>query len=440
MAANVGPSVSLTGGVLRVSDRTANIHPTAYDPKVTRYAPLDTYPLTLLLDKLPKGRTFESRTFNWFEKPFNSLTGTINDVYTTNSFGTAVSTAKNAGDTVYVNPDTAGYAKLRNMREYDNVEIYTDNGKKSVRGYVTAVHLGSVGSSYFSFVLDTNDTNSVLADTSLYWTITGRGEEEVHELGDAITEHETQYTNYMQMMEEAHIISEAELYELSRIEEDLKKDKELDSLQRLNQRRELAFLEGTKRLIGDRYYTGGLRWWLNQYESGNLIDWTTDTTYSASTDTVTNGLLPFLKRFLLPLRQWSKPGARKILVCSQTVRGILDECVLNAGMYQIDYNTNKYGINVSTLRGLDQELDIVEEPLFNNNPAKKYTVYIIEPELIARATTPYGALKRIPWSGLDDAGDNYKTYIKGGWRVVEGYQFRRPGAHAIIENFGRDKS
>ena len=115
-------------------------------------------------------------------------------------------------------------------------------------------------------------------------------------------------------------------------------------------------------------------------------------------------------------------------------------CVLNSGMYQIDYGTNKYGINVGTLRGLDQEIEIVEEPLFNTNPAKKYTVYILEPSLVQRRTTAYGNLKRIPWSTLDADGAEYKTYIKGGWSVAEGYQFRRPGAHAIIENFGLDKA
>lgn len=434
------PNVSLTPGVLRVGDRTANIHPTWWDPKVTRYSPLDTYPITLLLDNLPKAGNVGSRSFQWFEKPFNSLTGSIDDVYTTSSLGTAVSTAKSAGDTVYIKPDSTGFTKIRNLREYDNVEIYSGSVRNRITGYVTAVHVGSSGNSYFAVVLDTTDSNQVLVGTSLVWTITGRGEEEVHELADSISEHETEYGNYIQQMEESHSISEAELYEDSRLEEDIKKDKEMDSLQRLNQRREFAFLEGYKRKIGDRYYAGGLRWMLSTYESGNIIDWRTDTAYSASTDTVLSGLLPFTKRVTLPLRKWSKPGARKMLVCSQTVRSIIDECVLNSGHYHIDYETKKYGLNVAVLRGLDQEIEIVEEPLFNDNDAKKYTVYIIEPDLIARRTTAYGSLKRIPWSTLNDAGDNYKTYIKGGWRVAEGYQFRRPSAHAIIENFGLDKA
>ena len=319
----------------------SNIHPEYWDPKVTRYSPLDTYPLNLLLDNIAKGGTVTSRTFHWFERPFNQLTGSIDDIYTTSGLVTAASGAAASGTTVYVKPDSTGLPKIKNVREYDTIEIYSGSVYGSVRGYVTSVHYGTVDNSYFALVTTETDTNQVLAGTSLVWTITGRGEEEIHELADSITEHETEYSNYIQQMEESHTISQAELYEASRIEEDVKKDKEMDSLQRLNQRRELAFLEGSKLKLGDRYFTGGLRWFLNQYESGNIIDWRTDTTYSASTDTVLGGLLPFTKRLLLPLRQWSKPGSRKLLVCSQTVRNIIDECVLNSGMYQIDYGTDR---------------------------------------------------------------------------------------------------
>lgn len=435
------PTQRLTAGVLRVGDRTANIHPEGWDPKVSHYRPLDTYPLTLTLDNMPSGGVIPSRVWNWFEKPFNSLTGSITDIYTTNNVvsGTGVSGTPAAGTTVYVKPDSTGFTKIRNLKEYDNVEIYSSSVRGRISGYVTAVHVGTAANSWFSVVTDATDSSSVLAGTGLSWTITGRGEEEVHELGDSISEHETQFYNYVATMEEAHTISEDELNEDSRLEEDVKKDKEMESLQRLNQRRELMFLEGHRRVLGDRYFAGGLRYFLNTYESANIVDWRTDTTYSASTDTVLGGIIPFTKRLSQYTRQWSPVGTRKILLCSQTVRGILDEAVLNSGQYRIDYETKKYGLNVAVLKGLDQEIEIMEEPLFNSNPAKTYTVYMIEPGTIMRRTVKNGKLMRIPWSGLGQAGDEYKTYIKGGWRVKETYQFKRIASHAIIENFGLDK-
>lgn len=436
------PSVIQTPGVLRVGDRQPNIHPESWDPKVQRYNPLDTYPLMMKLDSLPKGGPIKSRVHHWWEKPFNGLTGSITDIYTTNNVvsGTGSSgTSYVAGDEHFVKPDSTGFTKIYNITEYDQIEIYSTSVRKSVRGYTTSKHVGTSSNSWFNFILLEADSSGVLGGTGLYWTIVSRSEQEVRELKDAVNEHETGYQNYVETMEVAHSISEDELNEETRTEEDLKMDKEMESLQRLNQYREMSVLEGTYTKIGDRYFAGGLRYFLNTYESANIIDWRTDTTYSASTDSVLGGSIPFIKNLSMYTRQWSKPGTRKMLLCSQTVRGILDDCVLNAGMYKIDYETTKYGLNVAVLKGLDQEIEIVEEPLFNLNPAKTYTVYMIEPDRIQRRTVKDGELMRIPWSSLKQPGDTYKSYIKGGWRVKETYQWNRLASHAIIENFGLAK-
>lgn len=436
------PTVTLTPGALTINQRTANIHPQAWDPTLHRYSPLNRWPLTTILDKIGTGRT-DSRVFHWFEKPFNSLTGGIDDTYTTNNVvsGTAVSGATAAGVTVYLKPSTSGYAKLRNVREFANLEVYSTSVRGAIRGYVTAVHVGTSANSYIGFVLDEADTSEVLAGTGLSWTITGSGEDEIHELPESVAEHETEYYNYVGTMLEAFRASEDEMNEASRLNNDIKSELEMDALHRLNQSRELALLEGTRRVTGNRYYAGGLRWFLSQYEPTNIINWRTDTTYSSSTDTVLGGSVPFLKRLSERLREFSDPGTRKIMVCSQRVRGIIDECVLASGMYNIGYETNKYGLHVAVLRGLDNEIELVEEPLFNSNDAKKNTVYILEPSLIRRKTVKDGELKKIPWSDLkNQEGDEYKSYSVGGWRVKETYQFTRLQAHCIIENFGIDKA
>lgn len=434
------PSVIQTPGTLTIAQRTANIHPQAWDPTLHRYSPLNQWPLTTILDKIGSGMT-DSKVYNWFEKPFNSLTGGITDVYTTSGLGTGVSTATAAAATVYLKPDATGYTKLRNVREYQNLEVYSTSVRGSIRGYVTHVHVGSVDNSYIAFVLDAEDTAQVLVGTGLSWTITGSGEDEIHELPASVAEHETQYFNYVGTLLESFRVTEDEMNEASRLNNDIKSELEMDALHRLNQSRELALLEGARRKLGDRYFAGGLRYFLNAHESSNIINWRTDTTYSSNTDTVLGGSIPFLKRLSERLREFSNPGTRKIMVCSQRVRGIIDECVINSGMYNIGYETNKYGLHVGVLRGLDNEIELIEEPLFNSNEAKKNTVYILEPSLIKRKTVKDGELKKIPWSSLSNQdGSDYKSYSEGGWRVKETYQFTRLQAHAIIENFGIDKA
>jgi hypothetical protein len=433
------PSIVLKGGAVKIANRTTNIHPDAWDPKLSKFSPLGQWPLTTVLDKIGSGQ-IPSRVFHWFEKPFNSLTGSISDTYTTSGLVTAVTGATASGTTVYIKPDAAGFAKLRNMRENDNIEIYSGSVYGRISGYTTAVHIGTVDNSYFSFVLNATDSSEVLAGTSLVWTITGRGEEELHELPDSVSEHETEYYNYVSTMLEAFKASEDEINELSRLDENYREELEMDALHRLNQRREFQLLEGVRSVRGDIYNAGGLRWFLEQYEPTNIINWRTDTTYSASTDTVLGGSIPFLKRLSERLREFSPAGTRKMMVCSQRIRGVIDECVINSGMYNIGYETNKYGLHVAVLRGLDNEIELLEEPLFNGNTAKKNTVYIIEPALIKRKTVKDGNLHKIPWSELNQSGDLYKSYTEGGWRVKETYQFLRLQSHCIIENFGIDKA
>jgi len=62
------PNVILTPGTLTIAQRTANIHPQAWDPTLHRFSPLNQWPLTTILDKIGSGMT-DSKVYNWFEKP-----------------------------------------------------------------------------------------------------------------------------------------------------------------------------------------------------------------------------------------------------------------------------------------------------------------------------------------------------------------------------------
>jgi hypothetical protein len=435
------PNIILTDGPVRRGDRTANIHPDSWDKRVEQYGPLGKYPLIRKLDNMPTGDPADI-IHHWFEKPFNSLTGTITDIYTTSDVvgGTGVSGTQVSGFTCYVKPDSTGYAKLANIKPYSQVEISSTSTRKSVRGYVTTVHVGTSSNSWFDFTLTEADASSVLAGTGLTWSVISDGFAEIRQLGTAVIEHETEYYNYAGTFEEAHSLSEREFHSDSRITEDKKMMRELDSRNTLDQKRERAVLEGSRLKLGDRYYAGGLRWFLTQYESGNIIDWRTDTTYSASTDTPLGGTIDFIKNLSVYLRQWSDPNEKKQLLCSATVRSFLDQCVMNSGVYQIGSETNEFGLNVTMLRGLDQPIEIVEEPLLNTDDAAKYRAYLIEPARLQRRPTKNGALKLLPWSTFEDASRRHATYIEGGWRAEETYQWNRLATHAIIENISLAKA
>lgn len=443
------PNTILTSGPQQVAQRTANVHPEHWDPRVVKYSPLDQmYPIITMLNKMRQGDPTTSRTRHYFEMPYNALTGNVDDVYTDTGFASAFGGSGVAGTVVVIKPTTADVNRVLNLRTNMQVEFHSTSVKDIVKARVVAVEPS--GNVSFTVVLLEADTNNVLAGTGLTWGIMQGNESELYELGEAINEQETEFYNYVYTDTEPFAITRDELREASRLEEDLREDKEYQALLRINQRREYTALEGVRSKIGTRYSAGGLRYFLKANEPANVVNWVSDTTYSASTDTVLGGTLPFLTRVLRQSRTWEKPGESTMFLTSAYVRSLINECVLNAGNFDIQHTTTKYGLKATTLMGLDTELDIVEDPNFNHWPSKERTGYLIRPERMKRhepkqmngtGISSRKGLQYVPWSGWPKMdGDNYKSSIKGGWICEETYSFNHLASFMIVDNLGYAKS
>jgi len=447
------PSLVVSRGTLRVAQRPANIHPESWDPKLDQYSPLAKYPLTTTLDAMPEGEPVPSSVHHWFTRPFFALNGAADDVYTSTSLASAYSSGPAAVNAeVCVKPSAADVEKLAAVEKYQQVLIHSTSVASAVRALITGVERsGSLAC--FTIRLLEADTNRVLEGTGLTWSLTQRSQGEETELGEGTNQHESDRYNYLYTDFEPFAISRRELRELSRRKEgmkDKKKERELDALDLLNQRREFTVLEGVRATYGDRYYAGGVRFFLQEHESSNIVNWRTDTTFSLGSDSVLGGTLPFLRRVLdAKTRPWSRVGAKKQLHMSAHLRSVIDECVLASGDYAIEYGTNKYGINVGWLRGLDNEVELVENALFNHYPAYANTIYVIDPENIKRHTpadegtsvSRAKGLEYIPWSAFKKMdGENFITRIKGGWGVEETFSFKQLASHAIIDNVGLTKA
>lgn len=443
-------TVSLTQGTLKVADRVSNIHPEHWDPKVERQTPLDKYPMVLTLDTLPQAQPSSSRIHHWWDKPFNSMTGGLDDVCTNAGLGTAWSaTGSAAGVQPYLKPTSADEYTLKNLRVGMQLNLYSSSVGKSIKGRITAVEpTGALPSITFKTLQA--DTNNVLTGTGLSWTALQKSNDEVYELGEATQEHESEFYNYFYTDDEPFAISFDEMDEMSRVDEDVRDEQEMDAKMRLDQRREYTFFEGWRDLSGTKYYTGGLRYFLTEHESSNIIDWKTDTTYSAATDDVVGGTLPFLKKLFVYQRKWMEPGSTVQMHVSATVWEILDRCVLHSGEYRITPGVNNYGINVGYLLGLKgQKIEIIENPLFEHYPEALNTAYIVVPDNCRRVPkntknsgqTFNKGICYVPWSKVKDMdGEDYISRIKGGWIAKESYQYRNLAANLIIDNLGLAKS
>lgn len=449
------PNVRLTAGNLRVADRTANIHPEHWEKKVDRYNPLDEFPATKILDRLKQGEETTSKKLHYFEKPFNALTGVISDVYNDIGLSSAFAGSGVVGTTVVIKPHTDSVNRLLNIKANMQVEIHSSSVNKSVKLYVTAVEPSGSFASFTAMLLEA-DTSNVLAGTGLTWIVGLGSEEEEFELGEGVNEHETEHWNYVYTDSEAFSITRDELNEFSRILEDKKKERELDALVRLTQRRENGFLEGVRDKRGTRYYAGGFRWALKEEDGSKtasqerqLVDWTEDTAFSASTDSIEQGTIPFIRRVLAYTRQYARPGAKPLALVSDYTRDLITELVLASGNYNISYGENKWGIDVTRIHGLEEELELAIEPLFNHYPARKRSMYIARFDYIKRhqvkmEDTSLGkrskGLEYVPWSAFKKMdGENFISRIKGGFIASESYSVRRRCCHAIIDNLGLSK-
>jgi hypothetical protein len=399
------PKVHITPGVLVRDDRVQNIHPEVWDSDLTRYFPLDQFPLQMYFDKVPSGPPVGDVVLHWWEKPFNTLTGEIGGIFTDTALSSAKSGNTSVGETLYIKPTTDDIVKVYNVRAGDQIEIWNSTNTAKVVGIVTAVYPGGSNAHFVITVIDGVAAINGGTSPKIYWTVLGRTEEEVHELPEGLAEHETEYSNYVQTMTEAHEISLLEYTVDSRIMEDKKKERELESLIRLYQRKEAACLDGIKYKAGTRYYAGGVRYFVSQYAPTNVINWKTDTAFSSPTDNPVPDTLMFIARVMQYLRTWDNPTQRKVMITSAYVRSLLNE--------------------------------FWEEPLFNVNEARKRCAYIINPENIQRRYLKNGELRQIPWSEpANQDGATYTTAMKGGWTVSETYKIVKPNSFAILENLG----
>lgn len=428
----------------------ANIHPQHWDGKVDRYDPLGDFPLMKFLDGMSEGDPAKDTVLNWFRKDYNALVGEVNDIYVDVGFNTAYSSGPAAvGTRLVVRPTTASLPALNNVQEGMQVIFRSTSTATNVKARVVAVSYEGAHPS-FTIVTIEADTSRALEGTGITWTLAQNSNGENWELGEAISEHETNEYNYIYTDSEPFAMSVREQRSFSRIMEDKKKERELDALRRLTWRREITALEGIRQKVGDIYYAGGLRFFLNEHHPDNIRDWRTDHSesdaLSAASDSPLMGTLPFLTRCFQKARPFARPGAKRVIETSSYGWGVINASVRASGSYQIDYATNRYGINVKYLRGQDEEWEIWENPQMDHTQAFKRTAYLIIPEHFKRHTPEDSAsnaskgLEYVKWSDpKKQDGETRTSRMKGGWITEETYTFRQLATHMIVDNLGETK-
>jgi len=398
------------------------------------------------LDGMKEGKPVESFEINWFRKDYNALVGNVNDVYNDTGFASAYSAGPAAiGTVLVIRPATDSLQNLKNVQVDMQVIFRSASTFTRAVGVVTAVAYEGTYPSFTVRMLKA-DTGRAMEGTGITWTLAQRSHGENYEIGDAISEQEGDTKNYLYTDTEPFALTLRAHREGSRIVEDRKKTLEMEALDRINWRREITALEGIRDQRGDKYYAGGLRYFLEQYHPGNIIDWRTDTAFSAASDTPRLGTLPFFQRVTQSLRKFTKPGAKRVIELGSYGWGVINESAKANGNYNIDEKTNRFGMRVKYLQGVDEEWEIWLNNQLDHSDFK-YTAYLMVPSYFQRHqpkdvnSKASKGLTYVKWSDpKNQDGENYTSRMKGSWIAEETYSFRQLACHAVIDNIGFDKA
>lgn len=444
------PDPITTRGVLLPSQRSNGVNRDSYNKNVTVYSPLGLqYPSFYQMEKRAKAakETVDSRVRTYFQQGHNSLSGAVTDVYTNTGLSTAYVSGGVINNTVYVKVPTSAFSALRCMQERWGVEIVDSTSGDRIGGYLpNTPTVAADDGTYFALVLLDNDTNNALASSTLRFSVTGQGLHPVNTLGQAVNEHETPYTNYVQEMNEAHEISEDEYYQAKNINDRmdmLKTRKERESLARLLEKRYRAFLLGRRAKLGEHYMAGGYYWFLKTYESSNIVNWRTDTTFSASTDRVSSGTIPFLRQIAVQANKYLESTDTLTMLLSLETKNIITQCAQQSGSYKIDKSTNEFGMEIERLTGVGHPIELMVDALFNTDDSLANQAALYPTKWVKLCPFVQGDIKRIKWSSLPTSderdGETYRTAMKGGWRVKETYEFHHIDSMFWLKGLGIEK-
>lgn len=435
----------LQTGTLTTDQRQSYMKDIDRRMSVYKLMPIQDFALTAFMDKLGSTPT-SSRTYKWTNQDFNALEETPIDVYTDSGLASAYSAAGAAGSTAYIKM-TAAAAQNFDVKDIVRVTRFNAGGYTEGELNCTVVQRMVRGNtdSFIGVTLNAADdsTTPVLAGGTLRINIVTTASGEIDQFGDSRFEEPFEYTNNIQHMMASAAISDLEAAERmanyygSNPEEELK----LIALYRLNQKRE------GMRLFGDYSSTGTLRSRglisaIETYASSNVIDWRSDTTFSTGAETWLQGFLPFARRLSEYGSRYSKMGSTKTMFTSSYVVNEICEAVLDSGEYIIEDTMSEYGtLPIKKLRGLNQDWELVQHPMFSVKDAYRYNAVLTEIPLLTTRVMNGLDLRFIPWKEREQrSGEEFTSAKKCGWEIYEGFQWDNIGAHFYLKNLTFDQA
>lgn len=347
-------------GAVGTTDRGANFHPESWSPTTHKALPYNRFPMTAIMDAMAKGTgTIKSRFHHWSEEAYVPYYGTVLDVYT-NILSSAYTSGGVEGTVLYLSMTAAEAAQIRENHDI-LITNATNNSTRLIRVNNVVVN-GDTGS-YVAGILAEADTGNVLAQSDLKWALMADAQAENSELPTA-TSHEGQwYDNVTQIMMESVEITNSEMAEENRVNEDKWTHDQKAAYVKLKTAEEWANLFGIYKVGSGsngkrKSHMRGARQAIKENDPTNIMDWRTSSNYSGAW---VNSGLNWLEEQLNEASVFTDKITRTGFIGNNAWFAI-NQAVRNNGTYQIEVKENGYGIQIMTLYGLTTNLKLIMSP------------------------------------------------------------------------------
>jgi hypothetical protein len=435
----------LKTGAVKTTDRQADMHPGDWKSKPYEISPISMYPMTAYHDMTGSARTVEDSKFNFATQPLNAQFGSIVDVYTNAAASSAYASGGVAGDPLYLKVLTSA---ADNIRPRDTIMVFASATGGMVRCDVVSIDTFDATNSTVAVQLLEADSGDDLAEATLQFTLTGSAMPEKHNLPDGKFEEAFWRYNRTQIHAESAEWTKREMNTKDRLSGSIVERAISQMHKRFNIKREYSRFLGARDLKtgtgGQRTFSGGLLWWLQQEYPANIVNFVTDTSFNEDPGAPFRvGGYQFMRNVSVQIAQLlgDNYGTPAHIYCGDlALEAVQKTLKANSDQNVPQLVTGKYGMRVMTLTNLPQEWKFIMHPLFAINPMLRRTMVVTQPQLSRGVTMKGGGLEMIAPKRSGQTGYDYASYYKAGMLIDEGFEIDNISTFAWLTNIGLDST
>lgn len=406
-------------------------------------------PLTGLSGHI-KNVPIDSYKFNWFKRdPLNPI-ATITGVYSNSDLSSAYTYGGSSGQIIFVKCAQADCGHF--IQGQQILLVDTTDPTKNCNAEAIASPVLNGTSSNIPLQLIETDPNTTVANNWTYLERLATINADNGVTPESIAYDATNISNYCQTYRNSIDLSRRGMREYDRAIANRYSQAKTDGLKLHAMDMEWSFLFGVPsiRAAGNKKYkttTGGIIYAINQYASGNIFNFKTDTGDEYRGKTFVEAGRIFIMYKCMP--QWGKYGSGdKLCVGGMGALTNLQRVIDERGMFDLVPNRTAWGLKVKAIDTTYCTLNLMRHPMLCRNDLHNNDLYVFEPNNMQfNYLLDTVFLEDANWRGQPMPTATSTRLGEGGrdgrqdqWMTDGGFQIDFPQTCGVAYNIGVDNT